>query len=82
VSAQSWLVSPLVRVSGPIKGLLFTLFFVDLVAGTVGLLDFDLEQFGSPSQMKLSDQRGDRTAVGEDMVEVIGAVGAQLHGFL
>ena len=32
--------------------------------------------------MKLTDQWGESTAVGEDIVEVIGAVGAQFNGFL
>jgi hypothetical protein len=32
--------------------------------------------------MKLTDQWGYSAAVGEDIVEVIGAVGAQLNGFL
>jgi len=35
---------------------LLILLFVGLVAGAVGLLDFELEQFSSSSQMKLSDQ--------------------------
>ena len=34
------------------------MFFVDLIAGAVRLLDFELEQFSSSSQMKLSDQWG------------------------
>jgi hypothetical protein len=45
-------------------------------------LDFELEEISSSSQMKLTDQRGESAAVGEDIVEVIGAVGAQFNGFL
>ena len=55
---------------------------VDLVAGTVGLLDFELEQFSSADEMKLSAQWNKGATVGKDIVEVIGAVGAQLNGFL
>jgi hypothetical protein len=50
--------------------------FVDLIAGAVGRLDFELEQLSSSSQMKLPDQWGQSTAVSEDIVEVIGAVSA------
>jgi hypothetical protein len=46
------------------------------------LLDFKLEEVSSSSQVKLSNQWGESAAVGEDIVEVIGSVGAQLDGFL
>ena len=46
------------------------------------MLDFELEQFSSSSQMKLADQWAYGTTVSEDIVEVIGAVGGQFNGFL
>jgi hypothetical protein len=55
---------------------------VDLVAGTVGLLDFELEQFSSADEMKLSAQWNKGATVGKDVVKVIGAVSAQFDGFL
>ena len=55
---------------------------VDLVAGTVGRLDFELEQFSSAGEMKLSAQWDKGATVGKDIVEVIGAVSAQFDGFL
>jgi hypothetical protein len=46
------------------------------------LLDFELEEVSSSREVKLSNQWGQSAAVGEDIVEVIGAVGAQFNGFL
>ena len=40
---QSWLVSRLLRVSCPINTFVRCVLFVDLVAGAVWLLDFELE---------------------------------------
>lgn len=54
---------------------------VDLVAGTVRLLDFKPEQFSSAGEMKLSAQWNESAPVGEDIIEVIGAIGAQFDGF-
>ena len=56
--------------------------FIDLVAGAVGLLDFEPEQFSSAGEVELSGEWEQSTAVGEDIVEVIGAIGAQLDSFL
>ena len=56
--------------------------FVDLVAGAVGLLDFQLEQFRSTGEVELSGQWHQRPTVGKDVMEVIGAVGTQFNGFL
>jgi len=41
---------------------------VDLVAGTVGLLDFELEQSSSAGQMKLSAQWNKGAMAGKDVV--------------
>jgi hypothetical protein len=46
------------------------------------LLDFELEEVSSSREVKLSNQWGQSAAVGEDIVEVIGSVGAQFDGFL
>jgi hypothetical protein len=55
---------------------------MDVVTGAVGWLDFELEQFNSSGEMEFSTQWQEGTPMFQDIVKVIGAVGAKFYGFL